>query len=97
MTQTNQTTETSARSNDKPVPTHIAKVQRRGWGKKTTFERVGVVFTNKKDGSLYLKLYGKQVIDSGIHIYELKDNKDAVADEPAPADDGEGANEEAGA
>jgi hypothetical protein len=47
MTQTNQSTETSARSNDKPVPTHIAKVQRRGWGKKTTFERVGVVFTQQ--------------------------------------------------
>jgi len=95
MTQTNQSTETSARSNDKPAPTHIAKVKVRGWGKKTTFERIGVVFTNK-DGSLYLKLYGKQVVDSGIHIYELKDGKDAVADEAAPADDGEAANDEAG-
>lgn len=94
MTQTNQSIETAARANDKPVPTHIAKVQRRGWGKKTTFERIGVVFTNK-DGSLYLKLYGKQVVDSGIHIYKLEDNKDALTDEVAPVEDGV-ADEEAG-
>ena len=93
MTKTNQSAETSVRGSDKPMPTHVAKV-RHGWGKKATYERIGVLFTND-DGSFYLKLYGKQLVDTGIHLYELEDNN-AAADETALADDGEGANEEAG-
>jgi len=96
MTQTNQKpTETSARGNSKPEPTHIAKVLRRGWGKKATFERIGVVFTND-DGSLFLKLYGKQIVDTGVYIYELKDKEAAAADDVIPDDAGADANEEAG-
>jgi len=94
MTQTNQPTETSARSNSKAVPTHVAKVMRRDWGKKTTYDRIGVLFTNA-DGSLYLKLFGKQVVDSGVYLYKIEDKKDLTADEAAPVEDG-GANEEAG-
>ena len=97
MTTTNKSTETSARGNGKakPVPTHVAKVMRRDWGKKTTYDRIGVLFTND-DGSLYLKLFGKQVVDSGVYLYKIEDKKDLVADEIAPVEDG-GANEEAGA
>jgi hypothetical protein len=94
MTTTNQSTETSARGNGKAkLPTHLAKV-RHGWGKKATYERIGVAWLNE-DGSLYVKLAGTQLV-SALTLYELEDNKDAVADEAAPADGGEGTDEEAG-
>jgi hypothetical protein len=94
MTNTNQATETSARGNDKPkLPTHVAKV-RHGYGKKATYERIGVAWRND-DGSLYVKLSGTQVV-SALTLYELEDKEDAAAAEAAPADEGEGANEEAG-
>ena len=93
MTQTNQSTETSARGNDEPkLPTHVAKV-RHGWGKKATYERIGVAWRNK-DGSLYVKLAGTQLV-SALTIYELTDNKEVPPAETAPVDDGD-ANEEAG-
>ncbi len=89
MTNTNQSTETNARSNDKPrLPIHVAKV-RHGYGKKATYERIGVAWRND-DGSLYLKLSGTQVV-SALTLYELKDKEEA-----APVTDGEPANEEAG-
>ena len=95
MTTTNQSTETgNARVNGKAkLPTHVAKV-RHGYGKKATYERIGVAWRND-DGSLYVKLAGTQLV-SALTLYELEDNSDAAADEAAPADDGEGANEEAG-
>lgn len=93
MTQTNQSTETSARGKaERKLPTHVAKV-RHGWGKKATYERIGVAWRND-DGSLYVKLAGTQLV-SALTIYELEDNSDAAADEAAPVDDG-GADEEAG-
>lgn len=94
MTQTNQPTETSARGNRKGVVTHVAKVPRRDWGKKTTYDRIGVLITND-NGSLYLKLNGKQIVESGIYLYKITDKKDLAADEAAVVDDG-GADEEAG-
>lgn len=94
MTQTNQPTETSARGNDQPkLPTHVAKV-RHGYGKKATYERIGVAWRTEK-GALYVKLAGTQLV-SELTLYEVKDKKDAVADEAAPVEDG-GANEVAGA
>jgi len=94
MTQTNQPTETSARGNGKAkLPTHVAKI-RHGWGKKATYERIGVAWRTEK-GALYVKLAGTQLV-SELTLYEVKD-KDAVADVAAPADGGEGADEEAGA
>ncbi len=93
MTQTNQSTATSARGKAEPkLPTHVAKV-RHGYGKKATYERIGVAWRND-DGSLYVKLAGTQLV-SALTLYELEDNKDAAADEAAPVDDG-GADEEAG-
>lgn len=61
MTTTNQSTETSARGNDKAkLPTHVAKI-RHGYGRKATYERIGVAWRND-DGSLYVKLAGTQVL-----------------------------------
>ena len=90
MTNTNQTTEaTNARSNGgAKLPTHVAKV-RHGYGKKATYERIGVAWRND-DGSLYVKLSGTQVV-SALTLYERKDKEEA-----APVTDGEPANEEAG-
>ena len=90
MTKTKETTAAaSTRSNGKtPVPTHVAKV-RHGYGKKATYERIGVAWRNE-DGSLYLKLSGTQVV-SALTLYELKDKEEA-----APVNDGERANDEAG-
>jgi hypothetical protein len=95
MTTTNQTTETAnARNNGKTkMPTHVAKV-RHGYGKKATYERIGVAWRND-DGSLYVKLSGTQVV-SALTLYELEDKEASAAAEAAPADEGEGANEEAG-
>ena len=92
MTTTNQSTETNARGNGKApkLPTHVAKV-RHGYGKKATYERIGVAWRND-DGSLYVKLSGTQVV-SALTLYELEAN---TQEEAAPADEGEGANEEAG-
>ena len=92
MTTTNQSTETNARGNSKApkLPTHVAKV-RHGYGKKATYERIGVAWRND-DGSLYVKLSGTQVV-SALTLYELETN---TQEDAAPADAGEGANEEAG-
>lgn len=90
MTTTNTNTETSARGNGKTkLPTHVAKV-RHGYGKKATYERIGVAWRND-DGSLYVKLSGTQVV-SALTLYELEDNKE----DAAPIDHTDGANEEAG-
>lgn len=44
------------------LPTHVAKT-RIGYGKKATYERIGVAWQND-DGSFYIKLYGTQVVSS---------------------------------
>jgi hypothetical protein len=93
MITTNQTTETNTRNNGKAapkLPTHVAKV-RHGYGKKATYERIGVAWRND-DGSLYVKLSGTQVA-SALTLYELEDNtQEAVR----AADEGDLAHEEAG-
>ena len=92
MTTTNQSTETNARGNGKApkLPTHVAKV-RHGYGKKATYERIGVAWRND-DGSLYVKLSGTQVV-SALTLYELEAN---TQEDAAPAADDAPANEEAG-
>jgi len=66
-----------ARDNGKSrLPTHVAKV-RQGYGKQTTFERIGVAWVND-DGSLYVKLHGTQVV-SNFALYEIADNTEAGA------------------
>jgi hypothetical protein len=91
MTTTNTSTETNTRNGKAPkLPTHVAKV-RHGYGKKATYERIGVAWRND-DGSLYVKLSGTQVV-SALTLYELEAN---TQEDVAPAIDGEDANEEAG-
>jgi hypothetical protein len=90
MTQTKETTAAAnSRSNGQaPVPTHVAKV-RHGYGKRATYERIGVAFRND-NGSFYVDLCGTQLV-SKFMLYAL----DAKV-EAAPANDGEVANGEAG-
>jgi hypothetical protein len=90
MTKTQETTAAAnTRSNGKtPVPTHVAKV-RHGYGKRATYERIGVAFRND-NGSFYVDLCGTQLV-SKFMLYALE-----AREESAPADDGEAANEEAG-
>src|ERR1700674_1885173 len=88
MTMTKETTGTgNARNNGHAkLPTHVAKV-RHGYGKKTTYERIGVAWRND-DGSLYVKLSGTQVV-SDLTLYELEDKDAGVAEEAAPSDEGD--------
>ena len=91
MTTTTQSNDTSARGNGKApkLPTHVAKV-RHGYGKKATYERIGVAWRND-DGSLYVKLSGTQVV-SALTLYELEAN---TQEDAAPVIEGGGSAEEA--
>lgn len=62
---TNQTRE----SGKSHLPTHVAKV-RNGYGKKASYERIGVAWVNE-DGSYYVKLHGTQVI-SQFALYPIE-------------------------
>ncbi|MEQ8164699.1 MAG: hypothetical protein RIC93_01340 [Alphaproteobacteria bacterium] len=68
MTETNDAPETSNGQGNKP--TMIAK-QRVGYGKKASYERIGVAWTND-DGSLYVKVHGTQVISGGFVLYPVE-------------------------
>jgi hypothetical protein len=71
-TMTNQTEMLTEKNDDaKNLPTHIAKT-RNGFGKKATYERIGVAWENE-DGSFYVKLYGTQVV-SNFTLYEIEAN-----------------------
>lgn len=53
-------------------PTHVAKV-RHGYGKKASYERIGVAWKNE-DGSFYVKFHGTQIV-SAVTLYELAGNE----------------------
>ena len=87
MTKTQETTAAaSTRNGSAPVPTHVAKV-RHGYGKRTTYERIGVAFRND-NGSIWVDLNGTQLV-SKFMLYALE-----AKEEAAPAVDGEAANEQ---
>lgn len=72
-------TNTAAQSDDRQPgnqPGFIAKV-RHGFGKRASYERIGVAWKNE-DGSLYVKLYGTQVV-SGFMLYGLDEQDKAGA------------------
>jgi len=71
-TQTNDTRQNEGGNR----PTHVAKV-RNGYGKKASFERIGVAWKNE-DGSFYVKLYGTQIV-SNFTLYEMADFEAAGA------------------
>ncbi len=72
-TENTQTVETeqNGKSNS---PTHVAKV-RHGYGKKASYERIGVAWQNE-DGSFYIKPHGTQIV-SAFTLYELNSNDKA--------------------
>lgn len=67
-TENTQTTEARQNGNSN-LPTHVAKT-RIGYGKKASFERIGVAWKNE-DGSFYVKLYGTQLV-SNFTLYEIE-------------------------
>ena len=56
-------------------PNFYAKV-RHGFGKKASYERIGAAWLTE-DGSIYVKLAGKQVVDQGFTLYAADDNEKA--------------------
>ena len=48
---------------------------RHGYGKKASYERIGVAWTNE-DGSFYVKLHGTQIV-SAFTLYELPRDENA--------------------
>ena len=72
-TQTNEKPQTEKTAN---MPTMVVK-QRVGFGKKATYERLGVAWLND-DGSIYVKPYGTQIISGGFTLYPLETGDDAA-------------------
>lgn len=72
------TQKTAKNENGKKLPTHVAKAKR-GYGRNTRFERIGVAWLND-DGSLFINLHGTQVV-SGFMLYEINSNE-AQDEEP---------------
>jgi hypothetical protein len=72
---TNQSQNHDSQSNTETGnrPTHIVR-QKSGYGKNTSFETLGVAWS-REDGSLYIKLYGKQVVDGGFYVFAAKDQE----------------------
>ena len=58
------------------LPTHVAKT-RIGYGKKATYERIGVAWQND-DGSFYIKLYGTQVVSS-FSLYAIEPKEEQLS------------------
>lgn len=54
-------------------PDFVVK-QRSGYGKNASYERLGVAWRND-DGSLYVKLHGKQIVEGGFTLYEITDGE----------------------
>lgn len=59
-------------------PTMIVK-QRVGFGKKATYERIGVAWTND-DGSLYVKVHGTQVLSGGFVLYPIENDSEKAGE-----------------
>ena len=74
-TETITTTDESQNGNNKP--NFYAKV-RHGFGKKASYERIGAAWRTE-EGSIYVKLAGKQVVDQGFTLYAVEDNDKAGA------------------
>jgi hypothetical protein len=72
---TETTTTTDERQTGNNQPAYLAKV-RHGFGKKATYERIGVAWENE-DKSVYVKLYGTQIVNQGFTLYRVEDNDKA--------------------
>ena len=49
------------------LPEYMVKM-RHGQGKNAFYERIGAAWENK-DGSIYIKLHGTQIIEKGFTLY----------------------------
>jgi len=76
MTTENNTTNGEGQ-NGNNKPNFYARV-RHGFGKKASYERIGAAWLTE-DGSIYVKLAGKQVVDQGFTLYAVEDNDKAGA------------------
>lgn len=52
-------------------PTHRAKI-RHGQGRSVSYEQIGVAWMNDEDGSVYIKLTGKQIVEDGFSLYPIE-------------------------
>lgn len=72
---TNETTqaENTVKNDNSNQPKYAVKV-REGHGRNAKYERIGVAWENK-DGSIYVKLHGKQIVDQAFTLYEFASNE----------------------
>lgn len=75
-TKQTQTAETRQNGEGNP-PKYVAKM-RDGYGKNATYERIGVAWENE-DGSLYVKLHGRQIVERGFTLYAMQPAEKAGA------------------
>ena len=68
MTTENITTAGEGQNGNK-LPNFYAKT-RHGYGKKASYERIGAAWLTE-DGSIYVKLAGKQVVEQGFTLYAV--------------------------
>lgn len=54
--------------NGKVKPDLIAKIRERK-GDKTSFLTIGAAWTKEEDGSIYIKLYGNQIIEAPFYLF----------------------------
>lgn len=62
------TQNTNEKSNGTIKPDFIAKTKQ-GYGKQTSFERVGAAWHREENGGLYLKFHGTQIIDCPVYLF----------------------------
>ena len=74
MTTENTQTNEASQNGKSNLPTHVAKT-RNGYGKKASYERIGVAWDNE-DGSFYVKLYGTQLV-SNFTLYAIEGTEKA--------------------
>ena len=74
MTTENTQTQEARQNGKSNLPTHVAKTHN-GYGKKASYERIGVAWENE-DGSFYVKLYGTQLV-SNFALYIIEDTEKA--------------------
>ena len=75
MTAQTNSTKPAAREPNKPG--FIVKM-RDGRGRKASYDRIGVAWQNE-DGSLYVKLHGRQIVERGFTLYPLEPAAEAGA------------------
>jgi hypothetical protein len=68
-TMSNNQNNSSQQPEDRKGPVYIAKV-RDGYGKKASYEQIGAAWIND-NGSIYVKLHGKQIVDQPFTLYPI--------------------------